>query len=213
MEKKVIDGKEVWVDAEGNIVENYQEDKDPDKDKETKTYTQEELDAKLQSETDKRVSQAIKTAQEKWQTEYEAKLEKEKSEAQRLAQMSEEDKRQEELSKREKELADRENRIKNLELESQAKSEMSSNGLPVEFTNYVMGETAEQVKANITTFKSQWETAIEKAVNERLQGTTPKTATKQSNGGITKEQFKKMSISEKTKLFNEDPDLYNQLKS
>lgn len=32
------------------------------------------------------------------------------------------------------------------------------------------------------------------------------------NAGVTKEQFKKMTIAEKTKLYNENPELYAQLR-
>lgn len=195
---------------ESKIIEGQEQIQEQVKEKESKTYTEEELQKLLQSETDKRVTQALKTAQEKWQKEYEEKLAKEKLEAERLASMTAEEKKLEELAKKEKELAERETKIKRLELESQTKTEMASNGLPVEFTSYVMADTAEQVKENIATFKAQWEQAIEKAVNERLQGTTPKTATKIGKT-ITKEQFAKLGYKERMALYQEDPELYEQL--
>ena len=51
---------------------------------EPKTYSEQEFN----SEVDRRVTEAIKTAQGKWQTEYEEKLKKEKDEAARLAKLS-----------------------------------------------------------------------------------------------------------------------------
>ncbi|MFR0781322.1 MAG: hypothetical protein ACLSH8_17205, partial [Zhenhengia sp.] len=49
-----------------------------------KTYTEQEF----QSEIDRRVTQALKTSQEKWEKEYQQKLEAEKQEAERLAKLS-----------------------------------------------------------------------------------------------------------------------------
>lgn len=203
MEKKIIDGKEVWVDENGNVVENYTP---------PKTFTQEELDKMLQSETDKRVSQALKTAQEKWQKEYQEKLEAEKSEAEKLAKMSESERLQAEFNKEKEKFESERKQFLIEKLELQTVKEMSNLGLPVEFSKFVMSDNAESIKINIETFKSQWEQAIEKAVNEKLQGTTPKTATLNGTGGITKEQFEKMNIVEKTKLSHENPELYNQLR-
>lgn len=178
---------------------------------ENPTYTQEELDAKLQSETDKRVSQALKTAQDKWMKEYEAKLEAEKTEAEKLAKMSESERQQAELNKMKQDFDNERKLFMREKLELQTVKELSAMSLPTDFSTYVMADTAEQIKENIGKFKTQWETALEKAVNEKLQGTTPKTATQQGTV-VTKEQFKKMSIQEKTALFNEDPELYKQLK-
>lgn len=203
MEKKVIDGKEVWVDENGNVVENYTP---------PITLTQQELDAKLQSESDKRVAQALKTAQEKWQKEYESKLELEKSEAEKLAKMSEADRLKAEFDKEKQVFEEQRKQFQKQQLESQTVKELATIGLPVEFSNFVLADDAGKIKENITSFKSQWDLAIEKAVNEKLQGTTPRSGTNQSGATITKEQFAKMGYKERMTLFESNPDLYNQLK-
>ena len=75
--------------AEDTGAGNGGENKPPEENKpEGKTYTEEELQKLIQSESDKRVTQAMKTAEQKWQREYEKKLEDEKSEAEKLAKMS-----------------------------------------------------------------------------------------------------------------------------
>ncbi|MCD4839737.1 DUF4355 domain-containing protein [Neobacillus sedimentimangrovi] len=179
--------------------------------KETKTYTEEEVQKLLQSETDKRVTQALKTAQEKWQKEYEAKLEQERSEAEKLAKMTEQERLLAEFEKQKKAFEEEKKQFLKAQLEMQTVKELSALGLPTDFSKFVMADNAETIKTNIDTFKTYWEQAIEKAVNEKLQGTTPKVSTK-TGGSITKEQFKKMTIAEKTALFNEDPDLYYSLR-
>lgn len=202
MEKKIIDGKEVWVDADGKIVENYTP---------PTTYTQEELDAKLQAESDKRVSQALKTAQEKWEKEFKEKLEAEKSEAEKLAKMSEADRLKAEFDKQKQAFEEERKQFQKQQLEMQTVKELSAIGLPVEFTQFVMADNADTIKTNIDLFKTHYDQSLEKAVNERLQGTTPKGGTVPNSGGITKEQFAKMSIIEKSKLMNENPELVNEL--
>ena len=66
-----------------------------DKPKETKTYTKDEVDKLLQSETDKRVTEALKTSRAKWESEYQEKLEKEKEEVERLSKLSAKEKEEE----------------------------------------------------------------------------------------------------------------------
>lgn len=81
----------------------------------TLTKTAEELQILLQSEADKRVTQAIKTAQEKWQTEYETKLK-----AERFAKLSAEEKEKELLKKQQEEIEKRERAIAQRALELKA---------------------------------------------------------------------------------------------
>lgn len=189
-----------------------EEIKEEIKQEETKTFTQEEVDKMLQAETDRKTSKALETAKAKWQEEYDAKLEQTKSEAEKLAKMSESERFKAEFDKQKEQFDSERKQFMQEKLELQTVKELSAEGLPTEFSNFVMSDSADQIKANISSLKATFELAIEKAVNEKLQGTTPKTATKQTTGGITKEQFKTMSIADKTKLFNEDSELYNQLK-
>lgn len=186
-----------------------QEDQKQD---EIKTYSEEEVNKMLQSETDKRVSQALKTAQEKWQKDFEAKLEAEKSEAEKLAKMTEQERLQAQFESEKKKFEDERKQFLREKLELQTVKELSNTGLPVEFSKFVMADDAETIKANIDAFKAQWEQAIEKAVNEKLQGTTPKTATKQGGLTVTREQFSKMSYKEKMAIYEADPELYDQLR-
>lgn len=56
--------------------------------------------------------------------------------------------------------------------------------------------------------------ALEQQIKADLMATNPQ-GNPQANGGgaITKEQFASMGVAERTKLFNEQPDLYKQLNS
>lgn len=176
---------------------------------ETITMTKEELQRLLQQEGDKRVSQALQTAKAKWEAEFKAKLEQEKSEAEKLAKMSEQERFMAELEKQKKQFEEERKQFYREKLELQTVKELSSLGLPTEFSSFVLGEDAETTKKNIEIFQAKWQEAIEKAVNEKLKGAVPK-----ASGGaptITPEQFKKMSVIERSKLYRENPELYKQL--
>lgn len=178
---------------------------------EIKTYTEEEVQAMLQKETDRKTTKALETAKSKWEAEYQAKLEAEKSEAEKLAKMSEAERFNAELSKQREAFESERAQFNREKLELQTVKELSAEGLPTTFSSYVLADSAEQIKDNIKNFKSMWQAEIEKAVNERLQGRTPKTANKPNGDTITKEQFSKMGYAERLNLYNTDPDLYEQL--
>ena len=67
---------------------------------ETKTYTQEEVDALLQSEADRRVSQALKKQEAKYQSQM--------KESEKLARMNEQEKFAYQLEQRELAIAEKE---------------------------------------------------------------------------------------------------------
>ena len=178
---------------------------------EIKTYTEEEVQAMLQKETDRKTTKALETAKSKWEAEYQAKLETEKSEAEKLAKMSEAERFNAELLKQKESFESERAQFNREKLELQTVKELSAEGLPTTFSSYVLADSAETIKDNIKNFKSMWQAEMEKAVNERLQGKTPKTANKPNGDTITKDQFNKMGYSERLNLFNTDPDLYEQL--
>lgn len=86
--------------------------------------------------------------------------------------------------------------------------------IPLELLDFFVNEDQEKTKENLNSFESVMEKYVTAQVEERLKGSyTPPGGGGSGATGITKEQFAKMSITEKTKLLNENPDLYNQLKS
>jgi hypothetical protein len=149
--------------------------------------TVEELQKLLQSEADKRVSGALKTAQEKWELDYKAKLELEKAEAAKLAKMSEADKAQALLDKSKLELETREKSLAQKELKLETINILNDKKLPITFADILLGEDADKTKANVDTFDKAFREAVEAAVNERLKGNPPKGGT----GGNAGDNFGK----------------------
>ena len=158
--------------------------------KQEKTFTQEELDKILNK----------KFAQ--WQK----KTEEAKAEAERKAKLTEAEK----LAEERKEF---EAIRKQFEYEKRVNSTskvLASNNLPVEFSDFLIAETDEATTQRVDLFKNAFNEALEKAVNERLKGKTPKISMSSSTA-ITKEKFRSMSYKEKMDLYNKDKDLFEKL--
>lgn len=145
--------------------------------------TQEELDALLQREGDRRVSDALK------------KFDKKKAdaikEAERLATMSAEEKFKYELDKREKAIAEKERNLTLAENKIEAQKILSSKSLPIELVDLVVAEDAETMMDRIKGLETAFTTAVKTEVENRLKSTPPKTATTKE-----KPNYSKMSLAE-----------------
>lgn len=174
--------------------------------------TTEELQKKIESESDKKLEKALKTAREKWQQEFQETLEQEKKEAERLAKLSEKERKEEELSKREQEIADREAKLKQKELKADAVSVLTDKTLPSSFADFLLADDAEKTLENINNFKAAFDSAVNEAVKEKLRQDTPKAGggSISAKNPFSKEHF---NLTEQGRLLKENPDLYKQLKA
>jgi hypothetical protein len=148
--------------------------------------TKDELTKLLQSEADKRVSDALKTSKAKWESEYQAKLENEKKEAERLAKLSQTEKekflmekQKDELSKKEKEIALREMKLESAKI-------LSEEGLPISFIDMLTTDNADTTKANIDNFSKAFKDAVSKAVDEKLKSSPKPQSGSATLDGLTK---------------------------
>jgi len=164
----------------------------------TRTYTQDELLALIQSESDKRVSQALKTQQKK----YEKQLSLSKLDGDERAK-AEKDNR----------IAELEEQLAQFQIEknkSELKSVLGSRGLSAEFADIiVINDDLETSQQNIDKLDKLFKAAVKAEVEKRLAGTAPK-----GNNGttaITKESVLKMSLPEQQKFKNANPELYRSL--
>lgn len=170
--------------------------------KEVKSYSQEEFDKALQSEVDKRVQQAMATAQRK----ADARI----KEAEKLAKMSEEQKFQYELEQREKAIAEKEQALALAENKAEAAKVLAGKGISVKLVDFVLAADADTMMSNISLLEKEFKQSVKAEVERRLQTTTPK-KNLPPDGVITRETFSKMKLSEQAELFRTNPDLYNSL--
>ena len=164
-----------------------------------KTFTQEEVDKMIQ----KRLSRERK--------DIEAKIEAERREAEELAKLSEAEKQKKLFEKQVAEFEATKRAFEQEKLLNETSKQLASKNLPIEFAEMLKAQDAESTFENIKIFEAKFNEAVERLVNERLKGNTPKVKSDVS-GGITKETFNKMSYQERVALFNSDPELYDKLK-
>lgn len=166
---------------------------------EVKTYTQDEVLKLLQSECDKRVSQALKTQQKK----YEKQL-----------SLSKLDGNEREKAEKDNRIAEFEEMVKEMNTErnkSELKSVLSSRGLSAEFADIInISDDIEASQVNIDKLDKLFKAAVKAEVEKRLAGNTPK-GNGSSPAEITKETAKKMSMAELNDLANKNPELFNKL--
>lgn len=164
-----------------------------------KTYTQEEVLALLQSETDKRVSQALKKQQKKFDKEL---------------SLSKLDGVERDIAEKDNKIAELQGLLDEMNTErnkSELKSVLSSRGLSAEFADIiVINDDIEASQANIDKLDRLFKAAVKAEVEKRLAGTAPK-GNGASTAEITKDSAKKMSMAELNTLAKENPELFNKL--
>jgi hypothetical protein len=166
---------------------------------EVKTYTQDEVLALLQSESDKRVAQALKTQQKK----YEKQL-----------SLSKLDGDEREKAEKDNRIAELEELVKQMNTErnkSELKSVLSSRGLSAEFADIIaISDDIEASQANIDALDKLFKAAVKAEVEKRLAGSAPR-GNSSAPAEITKESAKKLSMAELSRLERENPELFKKL--
>lgn len=187
-----------------NITDNVIDETNPaveqQPDEAPKTYTAEDVAKLIQSETDKRVNQALKTQQKK----YEKQLSLSKLDGDERAK-----------AEKDAEIAELREQLAQFQIErnkSELKSVLSSRGLSAEFADIInISDDIETSQANIDKLDKLFKAAVRVEVERRLAGNAPK-----GNGGnitenITKESAKKMSMAELNQLAKTNPELFAKL--
>lgn len=167
-----------------------------------KTYTQDEVDKMIQQTADRRVSQALKTQQ--------AKFEAQMSEAEKLRKMNDEQKEQYEFDKQKAEFEQQKRDFALLQNKLEATKVLEDRGLPVVFADYIVNENAETMMDNIETFEKAFKAAVTDAVNAKIASPAPRGSSAPQTG-LTQEAFKKMTLAQKQELYTTNPSLYKQM--
>lgn len=167
-----------------------------------KTYSQEEVDALLQAEVDRRITSALKKQERKNQERL--------KEAEKLASMNEQQKYEYELAQREKAIAEKERELALAENKAEASKILAEKGLSPQLVEFVVAESAEDMSANISLLERCFKESVKAEVNKRLAGNAPKKGLPLEKA-ITKEDFMKMSYSELMELKKDNPEIFDSL--
>lgn len=163
-----------------------------------KMYTEEEVMALVQSESDKRVTQALSTQKKK----YEKQL-----------SLSKLDGDAREKAEKDNEIAELREKLAQFQVEknkSELKSVLSSRGLSAEFADIILiSDDIETSQANIEKLDKLFKAAVKAEVDRRLAGNSPKKDSI-SGGELTKEKVAKMSIAELSELEKNQPEVFKR---
>lgn len=166
-----------------------------------KTFTQDELNHIVQERVQRAVAKAQKDAEDK--------IKQAQSEGERLAKLTKDERAKEEEAKRLADLEAREKAIAVKELRIETQSLLADEGLPIEFLDVVMADTAESVKENIASVRKVFDEAVEKRVNERLTQDKPRRGA--TAGAMSKAEIMAVQdANERQKLIAENLELFRK---
>lgn len=161
-----------------------------------KTFTQEDID--------KIIARTI--ARER------KKAEEEREEAAKVAKMTAEEKAKHEFEQEKKRFEEERALYLKDKTKMTLERKLMENELDVNLADFLIAEDEDTSLDNLNKFKEIFNSCLEKAVAKRLKGETPKTGGfSNKDEGITKEQFKKLSILERQKIYESDRELFERL--
>jgi len=158
------------------------------------------------AEFGKAVAAEIAKARATWESEQAEALELAKSEGERLAKLTKDERAKEEEAKRIQAIEERERAIAEREMKMATMALLVEEGLPQEFLGHVLAPTAEEVKAKISDLRNVFDKEVEKRVNERLVQSTPRRGainglTKEDIMAIENDDERQQAIAENIQLF------------
>ena len=165
--------------------------------------TKEELEEKIRRESDRKVSKTLEALKSEHRKELERKTEEARKEAEVLARLSSDEraryeKEREEMTiaRQREELETDRNAFRREQLMLEAEKQLMIEQMPIEFSQYVLGEDADDTFTRIKTLKEQWRRAIEAGLNERLKSRSPRQGTEGKKGYFTEQQVDNMTREE-----------------
>lgn len=165
-----------------------------------KTYTEEEVRELLQREGDRRTTSALK----KQAKEYEKKLS--------LSKLDEQERATAEKDMRIQELTEQLAKYEVEKNKSELKSVLAARGLSAEFADLIqIDEDLEESQARIDALDRLFKQAVADEVKRRIATGKPTVGTG-SSAELSQEDFRRMSLADRNKLYNEKPELYKKLK-
>lgn len=164
-----------------------------------------------QAEFDRRVQKATQTAvsnaQQKWKTLADDKV----SEAEKLAQMTKEERAEYKNQKLQKELDAYKKKENLTEMAKTARKMLADEeiSIPDELLSHLVSDNAEDTKAAVESFVKLYKAAVQDAVKDALKGNPPKAGMGGGNHTMTKEQILAIkNPSERQRLIAENITLF-----
>ena len=90
------------------------------------------------------------------------------------------------------------------------KDKLAEKKIPSQLTDFILGDDDDTTEANITIFENSMKDYIETQVTKRLKSSSHIPA-RNSKTQITREEYNKLPLVEKQKLYSENPNILNEL--
>lgn len=175
---------------------------------EDKTFTQDDIDKAVAEATKGMLSQdEVNKIVEKRLAREKEKAEKERTQAEELAKLSAEEraKKEFEIEMAEKtakyeeqmqEFAKMKADFEKTQLLTQVQKELNDRNLPIGMANQLVGKDAEESMKNIQTFESDWNTSLQKAIDDKLKNSSSSPRQELKGDENKTKSVKDMSLSE-----------------
>jgi len=152
------------------------------------TLSTEELQKKIESESDRKLAKVLEKKQKEWQEKQEQAIQEALERHERLSKLSEKERKEQELSEKEKELQKRIAEIERKELKADAVADLSEKGFPSEYNGFLadilLAENAEKTLEKINKFKEMTDKMFNQMVKEHLRQETPKAGATTLSKGV-----------------------------
>ena len=190
------------MDEQNTSVEQVQQEPQQEKqEQQERTFTQKEVDA------------IVKKRLDKAEAKFNERL-NQLEEAQKLAQMSEQekqqfefDKRVQDLEAREKALKEKENAYNKQQYHNEIENQLKTKGLPTDLADLLTGFDAETVASKIDSLAQSIGSSVSNQIQEKLkQSSIPQESTQQPKALLTREQIERMTPQE----YKANRDLINE---
>lgn len=191
-----------------NNIDNTVDTQQQQQQNEEKAFTQADIDKAVAEATKDLLSQdKVNEIVEKRLAREREKAEKERTQAEELAKLSAEERKQKEFEiemakKNEqyeaqmKELEKMKADFEKTQLLAQVQKELNDRNLPIGMANQLVGKDAEESMKNIQTFESDWNTSLQKAIDDKLKNSSSSPRQELKGDENKTKSVKDMSLSE-----------------
>jgi hypothetical protein len=136
----------------------------------------EELQKKIEAESDRKLAKALEKKQKEWEDQLDQRIADAKKDAEQYAKMTQKEREDAEFKKRLEALDKRERELNTKQLRSEVETDLKDEGLPAAFAESLIKlEDNEKIKEAVSSIKKEFDAAVNNAVKEKLRQDPPET--------------------------------------
>lgn len=172
------------------------------------TFSKEEVDALLQKEADRRVTEALKTARARWDRESSTKI----REAEKLGKMDEDQRNAYNLEQALKEIEQMKLDKAKAENTQETLKVLSNRSLPASLLDFVLTSDADTTLEKINSIQAIITSLVNAEVDKRLPKQGAPKASTIGTDKMTRDVFNKLSLTKQAEMLKANPKLLDELK-